>query len=341
MAVQLPAAIVYTKVAHAVQSRRMTEKKRYRDFNAALREQFGCRVQKITLDAGLSCPNRDGTLGRGGCLYCNARGSGTGASGRGLSIRTQLEQGKAMLARRYNARKFLAYFQSFCNTYAPPAQLRRLYDEALAVEDVVGLAIGTRPDCVDERVLELLQAYAAQQLVWLEYGLQSAHDRTLARINRGHDYACFERAVRMTAGRGIRICAHIILGLPGETGQDMRATARAVAALPIDGIKIHLLYVVRGTGLEGLLQTGQYRCLAQQEYAELVCDVLERLPPGMIVQRLTGDPHPGELAAPAWALRKRETRALIEATLEARGTRQGTRYPGGSSPSTVTGVARP
>jgi radical SAM protein (TIGR01212 family) len=298
---------------------------RYRDFNTHLRALFGCRVQKISVDAGLTCPNRDGRVGTGGCIYCNARGSGTGAHGRGLSVTEQLQQGKAALVRRYKARKFLAYFQSFCNTYAPLETLRRLYAEALDVPDIVGLAIGTRPDCVDTGVLELLEELARGHLIWIEYGLQSAHDTTLARLNRGHTFGRFAKAVAATRQRGIRICTHVILGLPGETHKQMLATADAVAALGIDGIKLHLLYVVRGTPLEALYRAGRYTCLEQAAYVDLVCDFIERLPPEMVIQRLTGDPHPEELVAPRWSLKKSETRALIQAALAQRDAWQGKR----------------
>jgi radical SAM protein (TIGR01212 family) len=297
--------------------------KRYNDLNTYLRSIYGCRVQKISVDAGLSCPNRDGTVSTGGCIYCNARGSGTGAHTRGLTIRDQLLQGTKALSRRYKAKKFLAYFQSFSNTYAPTDKLKQLYDEALAVDDVVGLSIGTRPDCVNESVLELLQDYARRHLVWIEYGLQSARDKTLKLINRGHDVKCFEDAVRATINRGIKICAHVILGLPGETVKDMRQTARTLADLGIDGVKLHLLYVIKGTHLETLYQQGKYTCLEQQEYVDLVCDFLERIPPGMIIQRLTGDPHPEELVAPQWARNKTETLQKINETLEKRDTWQG------------------
>ncbi|UCD79492.1 MAG: TIGR01212 family radical SAM protein [Desulfobacterales bacterium] len=297
--------------------------KRYNDLNTYLRSLFGCRVQKITIDAGLSCPNRDGTLSSGGCIYCNARGSGTGALSRGLSITEQLVQGKQALHRRYKARKFIAYFQSFSNTYGPVDKLKRLYDEALAVEDVVGLSIGTRPDCVNERILDLLQNYAQNYLVWIEYGLQSARDATLVAINRGHDVQCFRDAVKTTLNREIKICAHVILGLPDESRSDMLRTADTVAASGIDGVKLHLLYVIKGTRLETLYRQGRYKCLAQQEYVDLVCDFLERLPRHMIIQRLTGDPHPDELVAPQWSLKKTETLAQIRTTLEKRDSWQG------------------
>ena len=297
--------------------------KRYTDLNSYLRSLYGCRVQKITVDAGLSCPNRDGVMSTGGCIYCNVRGSGTGAFARGLSVTEQLLQGKQALARRYKARKFLAYFQSFSNTYGPVEGLRNLYEEALAVEDIVGLSIGTRPDCVAQPVLELLQDYAQRHLIWIEYGLQSANDATLMRINRGHDARCFEDAVLATANRGIKICAHVILGLPGETREDMLRTAHTIAGLAIDGIKIHLLYVVKDTPLEALYRQNRFRCLEQQEYVDLVCDFLERIPSRVIIQRLTGDPHPTELAAPRWSLKKSDTLAKIRKTLEERDSWQG------------------
>lgn len=297
--------------------------KRYLDYNTYLRSIFGCRVQKISLDAGLSCPNRDGTLSREGCIFCNARGSGTGAYSRGLSISRQLEIGKINLSRRYHAKRFIAYFQSFTNTYGPVDTLKALYEEALGVKDVVGLSIGTRPDCVAEPVLKLLETYARTHLIWVEYGLQSAHDRSLALINRGHDFHRFETAVAATKNRGINICAHVILGLPQEEKKDMLETARIIAAMEIDGVKIHLLYVVKGTRLEKMYARGDYRCLSRQEYVDLVCDFLEILPPNMVIQRLTGDPHPDELAAPRWSLEKNRTLALIHDELIKRNTWQG------------------
>lgn len=297
--------------------------KRYNDLNTYLRSIFGCRVQKITIDAGFSCPNRDGAVSSEGCIYCNARGSGTGAHAKGLSVTEQLIQGKRALSKRYKAKKFIAYFQAFSNTYAPVAKLKTLYEEALAVDGVIGLSIGTRPDCVDESVLELLQGYGKNHLVWIEYGLQSAHDATLTFINRGHDFKCFKTAVDATRNRGIKICAHVILGLPNEEKSHMLATAKAVANMEIDGIKIHLLYVVKGTKLDKLYRTGKYKCLEQQEYVDLVCDFLELIPKDMVVQRLTGDPHPEELVAPMWSLKKMETLALIRDALEKRNSWQG------------------
>jgi len=297
--------------------------KRYNDLNSYLRRIFGCRVQKITIDAGLTCPNRDGTISTGGCIYCNTRGSGTGAYARGLSITEQLTQGKETLSKRYKAKKFIAYFQSFSNTYASVNTLKGLYEQALAVDDVVGISIGTRPDCVNDEILNLLQGYARHCLVWIEYGLQSAKDETLVFINRGHDVRCFKEAVYATQSRGINICAHVILGLPNESKADMLHTAKILADLKIDGVKLHLLYVVKGTRLEKLYRQGKYSCLKQQAYIDLVCDFLERIPPDTVIQRLTGDPHPNELVAPQWALKKSETLAKIRQTLEKRDSWQG------------------
>ena len=300
--------------------------KRYTDYNTYLRQIFGCRVQKISIDAGLTCPNRDGQIGTGGCIYCNARGSGTGAFAQGISIAEQVDRSKVLIAKRYKATKYIAYFQSFSNTYAPVYILKRLYDEALTIPGVVGLAIGTRPDCVDAGILDLLESYADQYLVWIEYGLQSVHDSTLRRINRGHDFDCFQKAVALTRNRGIKICTHLILGLPGETREMMLDTARTVACMAIDGVKLHLLYVVRGTALETLYRQGHYRCLEQQEYVDIVCDVLELLPREMVIQRLTGDPHPQELVAPVWSLQKTQTFSMIQETQINRDSWQGKKY---------------
>lgn len=304
----------------------MDKKKRYSDYNGYLRNLFGQRVQKITVDAGLSCPNRDGTLSQKGCIYCNSKGSGSGAFGRGLSIAQQIEAGKIGMTKKYKAKKFLAYFQSYSNTYTTCAHMKQLYDQALACDGMVGMAIGTRPDCVDEEKIALIQSYTNQYLVWLEYGLQSVHDVTLSLINRGHDFADFARAVVMTRGRGINICCHIILGLPGEDRAMMLESARVLADMGINGVKIHLLYVIKETLLDRMWQKGDYTCMEQQAYVDMVCDFLELLPKDIIIQRITGDPHGEELRAPAWAGRYRETFNMIQQTLELRDSFQGQKY---------------
>lgn len=297
--------------------------KRYYDLNTYLRTVFGERVQKLTVDAGFTCPNRDGSLSTAGCIYCNPRGSGTGAHAQGLSITEQINQSRPGIARRYKAKKFMVYFQAFTNTYGPVEKLKSVYDEALAFDDVVALSIGTRPDCVDEPILDLLGNYAKERLIWVEYGVQSVYDKTLERINRGHDFACFETALKETQKRNIKVCAHIIFGLPGEDREMMLESAKVLGDLGVDGVKIHLLYVPEQTELANIYRRGEYRCLEQREYAELVCDYLELLPPDMVIQRITGDPHPDELVAPHWPLKKTNTTNLIKQILEERDSGQG------------------
>lgn len=304
--------------------------KRYRDLNTYLREIFGERVQKIPIDAGFGCPNRDGTISNKGCIFCDSRGSGTGALiNKGISIKDQVKAAREYLRKRYKAKKFIAYFQSFTNTYAPVEKLKEIYDQALCFDDIVGLSIGTRPDCVDEEKLKLIASYKDKYMVWIEYGLQSAHDETLRRINRGHDVKCFEDAVYMTEKYGINICAHVILGLPGEDRSMMLNTARYVSSLPIHGIKIHLLYVVEGTALAEMYKRGEFRCLEMEEYVELVVDFLELLRPDIVIQRLTGDPVRSELVAPAWAMEKWKVLQMIQKRLEQRDTWQGKLYTAG------------
>ena len=301
--------------------------KRYRDFNTYLREQFGERVQRISLDAGLGCPNRDGTVSTGGCIFCDGRGSGTGAfTEKREPISRQIENAREFIRKRYKAQKFIAYFQSFTNTYGPVAHLKGLYDDALRHPDMVGLSVGTRPDCVNEEILEMIRFYRENYLVWMEYGLQSAHDKTLHTINRGHSVACFEKAVRMTHDFGLNVCAHVILGLPGEDRRMMLETAQLIAGLPVDGVKIHLLYVIRGTPLAELYKKGECRCLERDEYANLVVDFLELLPPAVVIQRLTGDPGKSDLLAPEWAIHKMENLKCIQDTLKRRQTWQGRLY---------------
>lgn len=301
--------------------------KRYRDYNSYLRDLFGERVQKIPLDAGFSCPNRDGTLSKSGCIYCDSRGSGTGAkTSKGSSIGEQIRQGRRFGERRYHAKKFIAYFQSFSNTYAPVSQLKALYDEAVQQEGVVGLSVATRPDCINPEILDLFSEYKKDYLVWIEYGLQSAHDTTLSVINRGHDAACFAEAVQWTRERRLNVCAHVILGLPAETRRMMLQTASFIADLGVQGVKIHQLYVVKGTPLERLYRGGEYQVLQRETYVNLLVDFLERLPPDMIVQRLTGDPIPSELVAPEWSKDKMKNLNLIRRCLEERDTWQGKKY---------------
>jgi uncharacterized protein len=275
---------------------------RYVRFTDHLRATFGCRVHKVSIDAGFTCPNRDGTVTVGGCIYCNNVSFSPG--NRRLSVTEQVSQGTHFLRQRYGAEKFIAYFQAYTNTYADAQHLRQLYDEALACEDIVGLAIGTRPDCVPDAVLDMLAEYASRTYLWLELGLESGHDQTLAFLNRGHTVAAFDDAVRRAQQRRLQLCTHLILGLPGESPADMLHTARYVAALGINAVKLHHLHVVRQTVLEKMYRRGNVPLLTLEEYAPLVVDCLEVLPPDMIIMRLMGDAPRRQLVAPEWSLDK-------------------------------------
>ncbi len=299
--------------------------KRYFQFSEYLREHFGCRVYKVTIDAGFTCPNRDGSLGWGGCTYCNNKGFSPNTRKPPLSISEQVKQGMDFMRRRFKAEKFIAYFQAYTNTYAPIDELKKYYDEALSFEDIVALSVGTRPDCVPEPVLELLAGYQASHEVWVEYGLQSIHDRTLTLINRGHDYAAFLNALERTKQWGMKVCVHVILGLPGESSEDMLATARAVGQMHIDSLKIHLMHVLKDTPLEKDYREGRLKTFEFDEYIRLVCDFLEYIPQKISIQRLTADGPRSILLAPPWAGEKRRTLAAIDAEFERRDTRQGSR----------------
>ena len=277
--------------------------KRYYPFSEYLKRVFGLKVYKVSLDAGFTCPNRDGKKGFGGCMYC-VNESFSPNAGRPISIGEQMRRGMEFMRSRYKAEKFIAYFQAFTNTYADVETLRRCYEEALRFPDVVGLSIGTRPDCVPDDVLDLIWGYASRCHVWVEYGLQSMHDATLDFINRGHHYGDFVDAVRRTRERGINVCAHVILGLPGESREDMMETARGVSSLGVEGIKLHHLYVARHTPLETLYRLGKIDVLSQDEYIELAADFLERISPDRTIQRLVGDVTSDMLVAPKWPVSK-------------------------------------
>jgi len=295
----------------------------YNDYNTYLKTRYGTKVFRIGIDAGFTCPNRDGTKGTGGCVYCNEEGSRAAYAERGDTVGQQLTRRIEHLRKRLNAKKFIAYFQAFTNTYAPTDTLKKIYDSVLPFEDIVGISIGTRPDTVDSDKLKLISSYKDRYNLWIEYGLQSAHDRTLESLNRGHNYNDFEQAVDMTKRRGISICAHVILGLPGETRDDMLETARRLNALRIDAVKIHVLHILKGSALEKLYYEGKVNILEQAEYIELVSDFLENLSWNIIVQRLTAQGKASSHIAPAWAMDKTGTIARVEECLKKRGSRQG------------------
>lgn len=303
----------------------MTLLKRYAAFSEELKRTFGCKVQRISVDAGFTCPNRDGSLDAGGCIFCGGKGSGSYGIRRDLTITGQLEDGKEVMRRKYRAHKFIAYFQAYSNTYAAVDRLRDRFTEALSVADMAGLIIATRPDCLPDDVLDYLQDLSRQTYLWLELGLQSMHDRTLELINRRHDHCCSADAVRRAKSRELRVCAHIILGLPGETRDEMLAVAGELNRLGVDGVKLHLLHVMRGTVLAGMYGRGEVAVMGRDEYAGLVCDFLELLDPRILIHRLTGDGGHDNLIAPLWSLKKFEVLNLIDAEMERRGTRQGCR----------------
>lgn len=295
---------------------------RYRTLAAAYRAAFGRRAKKIPLDAGSACPNRDGTLSRGGCLFCNAAGSGTGLYHKGFGLRAQWDRLTPPARRRGEA--LVAYLQSFSNTYGPAARLRALVAELCALPDIAGLSLGTRPDCLDpEKIAILADAPLAHRQ--LELGLQSACDATLARIQRGHDAAAFATATRLAAAAGLQVTVHLMAGLPGEDAADFLASVAWIDTLPVTGVKFHNTLVVAGSGLAGLHAAGGYTPMDRATYVATVCEGLARLRPDIVVERLNADPAPGELVAPAWAADKRGLLADIAARLEALDIRQGCR----------------
>ena len=292
---------------------------RYLSLKNYLGERFGRPVAKIALDAGLTCPNRDGSISHAGCLFCDTKGSGTGL-GNTLSLAEQITAGKTRSRNR--ADRFICYFQSYTNTYAPLEDLRAMWDLAVSESDVVGLAVGTRPDSLPEDVLDLLAGYDGRE-VWLELGLQSSNDETLRRINRGHTAGVFADACTRARNRGLKVIAHVILGLPGEGMDDYLNTARFLTNLKVDGIKIHSLYVSRDAGLAALYRRGEFECLGREAFIDAAVKFLEHTPPDVVIHRLTGDPDPDKLVAPDWAMDKGRTIQLIRKRLDDLDTWQG------------------
>ena len=285
--------------------------------------KFGQRVWKVSVDGHFGCPNADGTVATGGCIFCNIRSFSPSRRLRLRPVSEQLAEGIQRLAPRRRADCFIAYFQPATNTYAAPARLRSLWEEAIAFPGIVGLAVGTRPDCVPDEVLDLLSEFSSRTWVSIEYGLQSIHDRSLDWMNRGHHYDAFLDAVERTQRRGLDIGAHVILGLPGESRDDMVATAREVARLRLHSVKLHNLYAVKNTVLADLVAEGRVVLPDREQYARYVADFLEVLPPDCVIDRLSGDAPPEYLVAPEWCLDKSAVRAAIDQELQRRDSWQG------------------
>lgn len=299
--------------------------KRYNQFSNFLKQKFGAKVYKITLDAGFSCPNRDGTISNCGCIFCDDGGSFSQAHSNRLSIEEQVQVGAETLKNRFKAQKFMSYFQAFSNTYKPVKELEKIYKASLTHPDIVGLSIGTRPDCVDEEKLRLISSFAPDYYTWIEYGLQSVHDKTLLKINRGHDYRCFLDAYEKTKNARINICLHVILNL-FETYDEMMETAQKIAKLEPEGVKIHMLCALEGTKLAEMYNKGEIDFMSEDEYVNTVCDFLEYLPPETTIHRLAGNGLRTELIAPHWIGKKLDTLNRIDKEFERRNSKQGIKF---------------
>ncbi len=300
----------------------------YRTFNNYLKEHFGQRVYRVPIDAGFTCPNRDGVRAFGGCTFCDDRGSGAPTINIELSVREQIASGIKRVGRRFKAKKFLAYFQAFSNTYAPESALRSLYDVALEFPEVDGICIGTRPDCLEDNILDMLAEYNEKTFVWLEVGLQSAKNKTLDLINRGHSSEEFFDAVRRAKKRGLRVATHLIFGLPEETREDTMETVRLICdpSLQLDAVKIHQLCIYRGTPMEKDYRDGTLPVLDEDVYVDMVADALEMLPPDMVIMRLVAEGMEEEIIAPTWSFEKERVTKRIDDLMRARGTRQGSKF---------------
>jgi len=297
--------------------------KRYYTWDYYLKHTFGGKVSKLALNGGFTCPNIDGTKGRGGCIYCSSSGSGDFSAPKELSVTRQIEGMKFLSSSKWQTDKYIAYFQAHTNTYAPVSVLRSLYDEALSADGIVGLSVSTRPDCINEEIADLLASYNERTHLTVELGLQSIWDETARLINRCHTYEDLLTAFALLKERNIRVCIHIIDGLPGEDHEMMMGTAREISRLHPDIIKIHLLHVLKNTRLASMYEQGAFEAMTLEDYVSTVCDQLEILPSDMIIERLTGDGAKADLIAPLWSLKKFVVLNEIDKELLKRKTYQG------------------
>lgn len=300
--------------------------KRYNSLNYFLRNKFGDKIFKISLDAGFSCPNRDGTISSGGCVFCSARGSGDFAGDRKFSISDQFEDRKKMMKNKWKEGKYIAYFQAYTNTYAPIDELREKYNQALKEDGVIGLAIATRPDCLDEEVLNLLSEINKKTYLWIELGLQTIHEKTAKIINRGYSLEVFEKALNELRKRNIDVVTHVIFGLPEEKKGDMLDTVRYLSHQDIQGVKFHLLHLMKDTPMVKLYNEGRLKFLEQEEYIDIICEAIAMLPEDIVIHRLTGDSPRNLLIGPQWSLKKWEILNNIDKNLKERNLYQGLYY---------------
>lgn len=295
----------------------------YKEFGTWLQAELGCKAQKLSVDAGLTCPNRDGTLGRGGCTFCDNRTFNPAYCRQGGSITDQLEAGKRFFARKYPTMKYLAYFQSYSNSYGTLLHLKELYEEALRVPDVVGLVIGTRPDCMPDALLEYLEELNRRTFLLVEYGVESANEETLVRVNRGHTFAQARECIIRTAQRGIRVGVHMILGFPWETRSELIRQALLIASLPITTLKLHQLQVIKGTQLAREYEHHPWPLPTAEEYVDLVLEYISHLPPSLVLERFVSQSPPEYVIAPRWGLKNHEFSALVKKAIQKRSTQLG------------------
>lgn len=295
----------------------------YKEFGTWLQAELGCKAQKLSVDAGLTCPNRDGTLGRGGCTFCDNRTFNPAYCRQGGSIADQLEAGKRFFSRKYPTMKYLAYFQSYSNSYGTLSHLKDLYEEALRVPDVVGLVIGTRPDCMPDALLEYLEELNRRTFLLVEYGVESANEETLVRVNRGHTFAQARECIIRTAQRGIRVGVHMILGFPWETRSELIRQAQLIASLPITTLKLHQLQVIRGTQLAREYELHPWPLPTAEEYVDLVLEYISHLPPSLVLERFVSQSPPEYVIAPRWGLKNHEFSALVKKAIQKRSTQLG------------------
>lgn len=288
-----------------------------------LRQMFGEKIYKVTLNGGMTCPNRDGNIGERGCIFCSAGGSGDFAASASLSITEQIRQQIQMLSAKRPIHKYIAYFQAYTNTYAPVEYLERIFTEAIQNPDICAISIGTRPDCLEEPVIRLLSRLNQIKPVWVELGLQTIHEHTARYIRRGYPLSCFDQAMQSLHQAGLDVIVHTILGLPGETSRDVLDTMKYLNACQIQGIKLQLLHVLSGTDLAADYQAGKFSVLDREEYIDLVIRCLEHLDPSIVIHRVTGDGPKDLLIAPLWASRKREVLNLLHLQMKEQGSYQG------------------